>query len=589
MAVEAPPRAAPVEPVPATGAPRRAPVGVGLWALVAAPVVVAVAEVRRPRWFPSADLALMELRVRDVLSAHPSATGLGGRIGPVGELQGSHPGPLAFWVMAPVHRVLGGSSFAFQVAGAALHLAAVAVTLWLVRRRGGTGLALGAAAVLVVLVDALGPELFTRPWNPYLPVLWWVALLVAVWSVLDGDVVALPVAVVAGSLCAQTHISYVGLVAGLAVLTVVGAVRLGQRALPWVAGSAVLGVVLWLPPLVEQLRSENGNLTRVWDHFTNPPEDPAGLGEGVRRLLLQLDPFRLGRGLSLSEGWYRSGSLGAGIGVVVVWAACAVVAWRLGHRTLQRLHVVVGVALALAVVSSAGVIGPPFAYLMLWILGLLALLGLAVGWTVAVALPRAQRLWPALLAVTVGLAGVASVRAAGVEQPDERLSRLLAGVVPDTVAALDEGPFLVTGTDPVDRQFLVYGFVNELDRAGLDVGMAPFHRVALGDHRALEPGDAAAEVHLAVGPDIDRWEAVPGARLLARTQAQDPAEYERLRSEVAAALVGLGREDLVAFEDSLFDVAHDPALPPAVHDKLQRMLALGQPVAVFVVSPPVGS
>ena len=64
----------------------------------------------------------------------------------------------------------------------------------------------------------IGPLL--EPWNPYLPVLWWVVVLLAVWSVLDGDVAMLPVAVVAGSFCAQTHLPYLGLAGGLGVLVV---------------------------------------------------------------------------------------------------------------------------------------------------------------------------------------------------------------------------------------------------------------------------------------------------------------------------------------------------------------------------------
>jgi hypothetical protein len=61
------------------------------------------------RWAPVLDLAVTELRVRDVGTAHTPLVGLFGRFGPMGNDQGSHPGPLSFYLLAPVYRLLGGS------------------------------------------------------------------------------------------------------------------------------------------------------------------------------------------------------------------------------------------------------------------------------------------------------------------------------------------------------------------------------------------------------------------------------------------------------------------------------------------------
>lgn len=65
-------------------------------------------------------MAQTELRVRDVWSSHPPLIGLGGRIGPVGADQGSHPGPLSFWVLSPFYQLLGGDAWALKAATAAL-------------------------------------------------------------------------------------------------------------------------------------------------------------------------------------------------------------------------------------------------------------------------------------------------------------------------------------------------------------------------------------------------------------------------------------------------------------------------------------
>ena len=108
-----------------------------------------------------------------------------------------------------------------MAATVALDAAALALCLWMGYRRGGLALALGLTAMLAVLTRAYGAYLLTLPWNPYMPVLWWIVFLLAAWSVLDDDLAMLPVGVVAGTMCMQTHISYLGLVGGLSLFVVV--------------------------------------------------------------------------------------------------------------------------------------------------------------------------------------------------------------------------------------------------------------------------------------------------------------------------------------------------------------------------------
>ena len=54
---------------------------------------MALAVVKSPTWFPSVDLALIEMRVRDVATRYNPVLGAGGRLTAYGE-QGNHPGPL---------------------------------------------------------------------------------------------------------------------------------------------------------------------------------------------------------------------------------------------------------------------------------------------------------------------------------------------------------------------------------------------------------------------------------------------------------------------------------------------------------------
>ena len=73
----------------------------------------------------------------------------------------------------------------------------------------------------LLAIRGYGQLLLTQPWNPYLPLLSWIVVLLAVWAVLCGDALMLVPVVVAGSLCAQTHVPYL-VPAGLLVLAALG-------------------------------------------------------------------------------------------------------------------------------------------------------------------------------------------------------------------------------------------------------------------------------------------------------------------------------------------------------------------------------
>ncbi|MBI2709542.1 MAG: hypothetical protein HYX34_07585 [Actinobacteria bacterium] len=611
-------------PVARSGASRWAGLRLAaLAAVIVAPLAVGLAALRRPRWYPILDLAMTELRVRDVFTSRTPLIGLPGRIGVLGQKQGSHPGPLSFWLLAPVYRLLGSSAWAMEVGTVVLHLAAIALALWLAHRRGGQGLALGLAAGLAVLVRSYGASALTQPWNPYLPLLWWTVVLLAVWCVLCGDMVGLPVAVAAGSLAAQTHLPYVGLAGGMGLLALVGVVLAFRRAEPggprrrvafWLGGSIALGLVLWSGPIIDQLTVEPANGTLLVDYFRNPPEDPVGLATGVRMLLLHLDVWRLvtAQGANTpslaAAASAPAGSLVPGAVVLALFGASAVAAWRLRHRALVRLHVVVAFALGLGAVSISRIFGLLWYYLMIWAWGITTLLVVAVGWTLAEVVRR--RLAPGarlraarvaaggLVVVLVTSSTVLGVDAASVDQPAPQLSAAMAGIVPKVVAQMADGSrpglgrderYLVTWTDAMHIGSQGIALVDELERDGFDVGVLSSWAVPVGRSRARTRAQATSLVHLATGRYVERWRAKPGVVQLASVDLRTPAqraEFERLRSRAIVALRAAGRSDVVANVDAnLFAAAIDPRIPGDVADELSRMLDIGGPTAVFVAPP----
>ena len=135
---------------------------------------------------------------------HTPLVGLVGRLSSNGN-QGSHPGPISFWALAPVYRLLGGSAWSLLVGVVLLNTTAIALTLWIALRRGGTALALGFAAAIAVVLHLYGTQVLTEPWNPYLPVMWWLltssesstSALVFLWGLLVGIPAAIGLLVVA--------------------------------------------------------------------------------------------------------------------------------------------------------------------------------------------------------------------------------------------------------------------------------------------------------------------------------------------------------------------------------------------------------
>jgi hypothetical protein len=579
----------------------------GLVAVLVVPLVVAGVALRRPTWFPVLDHAMTELRVRDVVTGHTPLIGLPGRIGDFPD-QGSHPGPMSFYALWPTYRLLGGSAWGLQVGALVLNAVAVATSVALAWRRAGARLAVGITALLALLMAGYGIATLAEPWNPYLPLLWWVVVLLAVWSVLCGDVRVLPVAVVAASMAAQTHVPYLGLGLGMGAVALGGVAwrwrqEPGERPtiLRWVGISLAVTVALWGIVVVDQAVNDPGNLSMLWDHFTTPPEgeETVGLVGGIELVLRHLDvtAFFSGGGDDLGSLARSSGDAGGsvlpGLLLLVAWAAAAVVAWRRRHALLNRLNVVVAAGLLLGVVSLSRIFGRVWYYLMLWSWATTGLAVLAVVWTIALVVDRRDLDRPAqwaLVGVAVVAAAVLTVDADDARPPAPQLSEVLAEIVPPAAERLDpDDRYLVTWDDSFYIGSQGYGVVSELERRGFDAGALAPWRVPITPHRVYGPDEVDAELHLAVGAFVDRWRDVAAAEELAVHDPRDAAElarYQRLRDEVAGRLAARDLDELVPLvDDNLFGLSIRDELDEETRRLTEEMLELGTVGALFLVPP----
>ncbi len=597
-------------------------VGIGLHLLVSAPLLVALVAFNRPQWHPIADLAQTELRVRDVGTRHSPLVGLAGRIGPWYD-PGSHPGPLSFWALAPVYRLLGGSALALTASVATLHSVAYGLVLWMAHRRRGLRLMVAVGAAVTLLVHAYGTVVLIEPWNPYLPVTWWLVLLLAAWGVLDDDPPMLVVAVAAGSFCAQTHLPYLGLVGGVGgVLALASGWWIwkggvddppGARArrVRWLVIAVAVGVALWIPPLIDQVDGV-GNLSRIRDSLAHPEGEPVGAVQGVKEIVQRYGLDQWFAPLDVSAPPEASGWNASGLLVLAVWlvAAARALLGKVGPLTLRRLHGLLGLGLVLGLVAASRIHGELWYYLYLWASGLAALTFVAVGWTVVAEVrvrgpeARGPQIGTVALAVPLVVAVVASA-AFALTAPDAEPSRPdlsgdLGVLADQTVAALrsgdvrgggTDGRYLVRWEDPVTIGAQGIGLVNELERAGFDAGVGQGHRVGGTRHRVIAPADASAVLVLAVGPAIEPWDerpddqATPIAHVDRRTEAE-LAEAAALEDEIDAALTAAGRdEERDGWRDHVFTSSIDPLNPQSVRDAILRYLEIDAPVSVFAVDP----
>lgn len=199
---------------------------------------------------------------------------------------------------------------------------------------------------------------------------------VAIRSVADDDLLLTPVAVVAGTFAVQTHVGYLPLVGGFAVLAVITVVlrrvlstSTTRQTLPLrpLITSAVLFVVMWTPPFIDELWG-SGNLSKLGSYIRSPGEQPVGsaFAFGMMNAQLRLLPPWMGApehaamGFSITSGWFW------GVGTTVLLAAGGLGAYRRRRSDVVLLNGVALTGLALGFVATARVTGIPAPYITRW-------------------------------------------------------------------------------------------------------------------------------------------------------------------------------------------------------------------------------
>lgn len=327
-------------------------------AMVVVPVLVNGLRAWSQRWVPTWDTAFVQLRALDVGTARTPLVGMPSTISEASGQVTAHPGPLAFWLLAPGVRLLAWTPSALAVAASLLNAAWLGLAVALAATLRSRAVLWGTATVLTLLVWLLGDEIAHDPWNPHLAVSAWTLTIVASALAVHGRHWALPVVVLAASFAAQAHLAFtlpaaaVGVVAAAAVVW--RWIRGDRTVVAAVVTTAAVGIVAWSGPLLDQVLHRPGNLRALAG--SGGSGTAIGWGRATERAALVVAPGGLAfRRRVTAEDLVASVGLLAGLAAAAVVVAFGVATWWSWRRRspLGALGLVAAVALAATVVSTA--------------------------------------------------------------------------------------------------------------------------------------------------------------------------------------------------------------------------------------------
>jgi hypothetical protein len=546
------------------------------------------------RYSPLGDEALIDLHVRDLLAGHLPALGPWSRYG------WNHPGPALYYLLAPFTFVTGRAGWGTMAGGAALQALAVVGIAWIAWRRGGWKLSLAALVAVSVMYSTKSVVVVLEPWNPYVVFPFLALLAFAVWAGVSGDPVQIVTAVAVGSFLVQTHIGYAPFVVASVLFVVVVLVVDHRRGrLPrarWGrigVGAAVVGGVMWLPPVVQEVTGSRGNLTAIADYFTSGSAHGLGFVEGLRYFAANF---------ALAPPWLipQHGDATRLHPASVAWLLLPVAllcagAWA-AHKTRSSADArLVGVAALFAVTGAlaySGIEPPPWQYLALWRIPVTVLVWFAALWAIARWAWQAIS-WPSTRragAVLVGASLVVITWGAG-----GYALRVLDHGTP--VVDWDRSPVLLTDQivqHPTTGSVLVsqvgggntgldIGLVDELDRHGIDVHFDPHGVEAEVDRRVATSRDVDQVWYMVTEPWVEGYATRPDAKVLARTTPLSPArdrELADLQQWFLDEVDRSGRSDEAGAVESEFLTPELVGIPDIDARRLERLRQLNHEVNV---------
>jgi hypothetical protein len=410
--------------------------------------------------------------------------------------------------------------------------------------------------LLSLLVRTLGVGFLADPWNPNITVLPFGLFLFLCWDMTCGGAWSLPLAAGVGSFLVQSHLGYAPVTAVLGLFGMAWLIKDVARtraskstlrqhrrtfARAAVAAAAVV-IVVWTPPVMEQLIHRQGNLDKLTDYVSHP-RDRHSLADSYKIVAFQLGV----RPEWLTRPHPRNPFTGELLYsrppplpvLLVAFIAASAFAFRRRYSTVARLAATVGLGLLVAVVSVSQIRGPVFSYLVrwTWVLGMAT--ALVVVWAGLLLLsnrraPSRPSPAPILMLGIIAVTTINLVAATRAAPPAARESRLLNTLAHSTLRELPRGhkAVLLHWTSSSFPTY-AYGLAAELERHGIEVSVEPFAEMLFGAERVAAKPKAETVLFVATQDDIDRYDARPSYRRIARVSDLSQTEAAKVRAQIA--------------------------------------------------------
>jgi len=567
-------------------------VAIAVTGLALAPVVAVVLRIAGHDFLPTSDIAVTDLRVRDVFTTHPPLTGPYGRHG------WSHPGPAFYVLPALVGLPFHHPAWATVVGGAlwrGLAIGAIALISW---RRGGLALLLVALGSLGFTLSQYSERFLFLPWNPFVAFPFFTLFLLLVWETGEGRAYGWIGTIVVGTFLIQTHIGYLPLVVvgiACAAAWTRTEVRRGKidtsslRRAAWI--SALIAVALWLPAIVEQMKNSPGNLESIARYFTGGSKIPhIGFRAGAELFAVEFrppPPWFFHTDPTVGNGTYAAGASAVWLLVPVAMLTIAgVVAWRRDSRRAKRL-VTLSSALSVVGLISLGRVGvnDELYYAFLWrsTIAVLVVLTFAIVLIDAFGDPRRSQLRRAggaalAFAVLVGF-GAPAVDILATPLPSEDAIRSMIDELPSP-----DDPVVVTDYSPNGDAGVRDVVANELVRQGAPLFADTTERFRYGDNRYMRARDASTVWYVTENGSYTAFlQTNARAKIVARMtplSTDEEAELQQLDAEIIAAVLVADRADLVEILDQPETASEIRRLPELSARDIDRFVELNTKVRV---------
>lgn len=515
----------------------------------ATPVLVALWSVRNRTWLLTGDWASIDFRVRQVGSSQTPLVGAYSTRG------WAHPGPVIYWLAAPVQWLVGGDARGLYLTAALVNIASMAGIATVVRRRQGPGMAGAVMVAMAVLVYGLRPNRVMDIWNPLLPLFPLLLVTFLAWSAATGHRRHGIVAIVLAALVGQAHVGLLPVLAVIGAWAMVWVLATARSAhheeavdrpeptrrapMGWgkVVGIGTAGaVVTWIPPIADQFWG-TGNLGRVLDYFTGGTTQPIGFGRGLELVSRFVRPD--GPWMGGAEP-IRFLSMAGSTPIFVAIALAALVAltvllWRTGDRATAAGTSLAGTLVLGAVPIASRLDQPVFDYLVRWIEVLGALTWFWIAWgTWRLVRPRVpetiRRPMPAIAVTAAAVVAALTIPGAGRFQlQGENEAPAVQAIRHDleAVIAKDQLVRIEHRGDVLGN--VTSGIIYWLIRDGYHVVTSDGHDgLKYGPDATWEPGDAPQTEVYTVAVDYPHRVRSSGAQCDRSPEIRPVARYHQL-------------------------------------------------------------